>query len=102
MDESDGVTCKLSTCIGAEIDSSDVALCGVIVVGEVLFLVLGEVNSDNMGNNESSKGVSPAKEGRSLIKFPIVEEERVAFPMYHMNITPRAITLMPQLLIEPE
>ena len=24
-----------------------------------------------------------------------MEEERVAFPLYHMNITPRAITLMP-------
>ena len=33
----------------------------------------------------------------SLIKFPIVEEERVVFLLYHMNITPRAITHMPRV-----
>ena len=48
-----------------------------------------------MGNNESKDGVLPAKEGTSLTKFPIVEEKRVAFLLYHMNIIPRAITHMP-------
>ena len=48
-----------------------------------------------MGNKESSEGVLPTKEGTSLIKFSIVEEERVVFLLYHMNIIPRAITHMP-------
>ena len=61
----------------------------------VLDLVLEEASLDNMGNNESNDGVLTAKEGTSLIKFPMVEEERVAFPLYHMNIIPREITHMP-------
>ena len=51
-----------------------------------------------MGNKESSEGVLPAKEGTSLIKFPIVEEERVVFLLYHMNSIPRAITHMPTVI----
>ena len=50
-----------------------------------------------MGNNESKDGVLPAKEGTSLIKFPIVEEESVTFLLYHMNIIPRATTHMPTI-----
>ena len=64
----------------------------------VLVLVLEEVRSDNMDNKESSEGVSSTREGTSLIKFPIVEEERVVFLLYHMNITPRAITHMPTVI----
>ena len=64
------------------------------VVGLVLVLVLEEVSSDNMGNKESNEGVSSTRERTILIKFPIVEEERVVFLLYHMNITPRAITHM--------
>ena len=51
-----------------------------------------------MGNKESSEGVSSTREGTSLIKFPIVEEERVVFLLYHMNTTPRAITHMPMVI----
>ena len=61
----------------------------------VLVLVLEVTSSDNMGNKESSKGVLPTREGTNLIKFPIVEEERVVFLLYHMNIIPRTITHMP-------
>ena len=43
----------------------------------VLDLVLEEASSDNISNNESNDGVLSAKEGISLIKFPIVEEGRV-------------------------
>ena len=50
-----------------------------------------------MGNNEVSEGVSSAKEGTSLIKFPIVEEERVVFLLYHMNIIPRANIHIPMV-----
>ena len=50
-----------------------------------------------MGNKEFSEGVSSTREGTSLIKFPIVEEERVVF-LYHMNITPRVITHMPMVI----
>ena len=55
-------------------------------------LVLEEASLDNMGNNESKDGALPATEGT---KFPMVEEERVAFLLYYMNIIPRAITQMP-------
>ena len=48
-----------------------------------------------MGNKEFSNGVSSPREGMSLIKFPIVEHVRLVFLLYHMNITPRAITHMP-------
>ena len=34
-------------------------------------------------------------EGISLTQFPTVEDVREAFLLYHMNITPRAITHMP-------
>ena len=60
-------------------------------------LVLEEASSDNMGNNESKDGALLAKEGTSLTKFCIVEEERVAFLLYLMNIIPRATTHMPTI-----
>ena len=60
-------------------------------------LVLEEVSSDNMGSNESKEGALPAKEGTSLIKFHMVEGERIAFLLYHMNIIPRAIIHMPTI-----
>ena len=75
---------------------SAVAQCEA-AVGVVCDLVLEEASLDNMGNNESKDGVLPAKEGKSLTKFPTVEEERVAFLLYHMSIIPRAITHMPTI-----
>ena len=68
------------------------------MVGVILVSVLEDVSSDNMGNREFREGVSSPREGTSLIKFPIVEEERVVFLLYHMNITPRAITHMPTVI----
>ena len=47
---------------------------------------------------KSKDGVLPAMEGTSLTKFSIVEEERVAFLLYHMNIIPRAIIPMPPII----
>ena len=58
-------------------------------------LGLEDASLDNMGNSESKDGVLPAKEGTSLTKFPTVEEERVAFLLYHMSIIPRAVIHMP-------
>ena len=66
--------------------------------GVILVSVLEDVSSDNMGNNKFSECVSSPREGTSLIKFPIVEEVRVVFLLYHMNITPRAITHMPMVI----
>ena len=97
VDGSEGVVCNLGTSIGEETNALDMVSHRVVVV-VALFLVLGEASSDNMGNNESSEGVSPAKDGRCLTKFPIVEEERVAFPLYHMNIATRAIIPMPTVI----
>ena len=65
------------------------------MVGVILVLFLEEASSNKMGNSVFSEGVSLAKEGTSLIKFPIVEEERVIFLLYHINIIPRAIIHMP-------
>ena len=64
------------------------------VVGEILVLVLEDVSSNNMGNKEFSVGTLSPREGTSLTKFPIVGDVRVVFLLYHMNITPRAITHM--------
>ena len=65
------------------------------VVGVILVSVLEDVSSDNMGNKEFSVSTLSPREGTSLTKFPIVEDVRVVFLLYHMNITPRAITHMP-------
>ena len=64
-------------------------------VGVIIVLFLEAASSDNMGNKEFSVGTLSLKEGTSLTKFPTVEEVREAFLLYHMNITPRAITHMP-------
>ena len=64
-------------------------------VGVILLLFLEDASSNNMGNKEFSVGTLSLKEGRSLTKFSTVEDIRVAFLLYHMNITSRAITHMP-------
>ena len=51
-----------------------------------------------MGNKEFSEGVSSPREGTSLIKFPIGEDVRVVFLLYHINIIPRAIIHMPTVI----
>ena len=83
---------------GGRISSSSV-VCGRVetVVGViiVLFLFVKDASSDNMGNKAFSVGTLSFIEGISLIKFPTVEAVKEAFPLYHMNITPRAITHMP-------
>ena len=48
-----------------------------------------------MGNKEFSVGIFSFKERTSLTKFPTVEDVRDAFLLYHMKITPMAITHMP-------
>ena len=68
------------------------------MVGVILGSVLEDVSSDNMGNKEFSEDVLSLREGTSLISFPIVEEVKVVFLLYHMNITPRAITHMPTVI----
>ena len=65
------------------------------VVGVIIVLFLEDASSDNMGKKEFSVGTLSFKEGTSLTKFPTVEDVREAFLLYHMNITPRAMTHMP-------
>ena len=65
------------------------------VVGVIIVLFLEDVSSDNMGNKKFSMGTLSPREGTSLTKFPIVEDVRKAFLLYHMNITHRVITHMP-------
>ena len=62
------------------------------VVGVIIVPVLEDASSDNMGNKEFSVGTLSPREGTSLTKFPTVEDVRESFLLYHMNITPRAIT----------
>ena len=94
-DGDEGVACSLGFKIGGvrKVSLSAAAWCEP-AVGVVCDLALEDVSLDNMGNNESKDGVLPAKEQTNLIKFPIVEEERVASLLYHMGIIPRAITHM--------
>ena len=65
------------------------------VVGVIIDLFLEDASFDNISNKEFSVGTLSPREGTSLIKFPIVEDVRVVFLLYPMNITPRAITYMP-------
>ena len=97
--EMEVATWSLGINTDGKVSSSGVVWCRVeTVVGVILVSVLEDVSSDNMGNNEFSEGVSSPKEGTSLIKFPIAEEERVVFLLYHMNITPRLIMHMPTVI----
>ena len=80
VDDDEGVACSLGFDIGGvrKVTLSAAASCEA-AVGMVCDLVIEDASSDYMGNNESKDGVLPAKEGTSLTKFPIVEEERVVF-----------------------
>ena len=48
-----------------------------------------------MGNKEFRVGFFSVKDGISLLKFPIVEEVREVFLLYHMKSIPKAIKHMP-------
>ena len=60
------------------------------------FLVFCEgTSSDNMGNKESSVGVYSFNDGINLRKFPIVEEVKEVFLLYHMKRIPTIIVHIP-------
>ena len=60
------------------------------------FLIFCEgASSDNMGSKESSVGIFSFKEGISLSKFPIVEEVKEVFLLYHMKRIPMAMVHTP-------
>ena len=60
------------------------------------FLIFDEgASSDNMASKESSIGVFSFKEGISLSKFPIVEEVKEVFLLYHMKKIPMAMVPTP-------
>ena len=63
--------------------------------GEITSSLCEGVSSYNMGSKEFSVGIFSFKEGSSFIKFPIVEDVREVFLLYHMKIIPMAITHMP-------
>ena len=48
-----------------------------------------------MGNKEFSVGIFSFKEGISLIKFPIIEEVKEFFLLYHMKRIPMATVQTP-------
>ena len=51
--------------------------------------------SDNMGNKESSVGIFSFNDGINLSKFPIVEEVKEVFLLYHMKRIPMTMIHMP-------
>ena len=60
------------------------------------FLVFCEgASSDNMGNKESSVGIFSFSEGINLSKFPIVEEVKEVFILYHMKRIPMTMVHTP-------
>ena len=60
------------------------------------FLIFCEgASSDNMGSKEFSVGIFLFKEGISLIKFPILEEVKDVFLLYHMKRIHMAMVHMP-------
>ena len=60
------------------------------------FLIFCEgASSDNMGNKESSVGIFSFKEGINLSKFPIVEEVKEVFLLYHMKRIPMTMVHTP-------
>ena len=46
-----------------------------------------------MGNKEFRDGFFSVKDGISLLKFPMVDEVRVVFLLYHMKSIPKAIKM---------
>ena len=60
------------------------------------FLIFCEgASSDSMGSKEFSIGIFSFKEGISFIKFPIVEEVKEVFFLYHMKRIPMAMVHTP-------
>ena len=48
-----------------------------------------------MGNKESSVGIFSFKEGNNLSKFPIVEEMKEVFLLYHIKRIPMTMVHTP-------
>ena len=60
------------------------------------FLVFCEgASSDYMGNKESSVGIFSFNDGINLSKFPIVEEVKEVFLLYHMKRIPMTMVHTP-------
>ena len=60
------------------------------------FLVFCEsACSENMGNKESSVGIFSFNDGINLSKFPIVEEVKEVFLLYHMKRIPMTMVHTP-------
>ena len=69
-----------------------------LVVSTLVFLLLvGCMNSDNMGNKEFRDGFFSVKDGINLLRFPTVDAVRVVFLLYHMNSMPKIIKHMPAI-----
>ena len=67
-----------------------------VVVSILVFLLLiGNCNSDNMGNKEFRDGFFSVNDGISLLKFPTVDAVRVVFLLYHIKSMPKTIKHMP-------
>ena len=51
-----------------------------------------------MGNKEFRVGFFSVRDGISLLRFPIVEEVREVFLLYHMKSIPKAIKHTPVMI----
>ena len=94
LDSGIGVVCNPVIKVDGvrRVSLSTAVWCGVTDVACIS--AIDCASSDNTGNNESKDGMLLTKEGKSFTEFSTVEEERVAFLLYHMSITPEAIIIM--------
>ena len=61
----------------------------------IFLLLVGNFNSNNVGNKEFRDGFFSVKDGINLLKFPTVDEVRAVFLLYHIKSIPKAIKHMP-------
>ena len=81
--------CSFGTNTGGSICSSG-GLCGCQGTATLV-----RACSDNMGNKESSVGILSFSDGINLSKFPIVEEVKEVFLLYHMKRIPMTMVHIP-------
>ena len=59
------------------------------------FVLWHSASSDNMGNKVSSVGIFSFNDGINLSKFPIVEEVKEVFLLYHIKRIPMTMVHTP-------
>ena len=89
--------CSFGTNTGGSICSSGgVCSCqGTTTLVRAFLAFCKGACSDNMGNKESKVGILSFSDGINLSKFPIVEEVKEVFLLYHMKRIPMTMVHTP-------